>query len=65
VELLVSSPIFVDEGVVEFIDDVVLLRELLSCSKTSNTVVSILGQYLCIFCYISLAFVALDLVGGV
>jgi hypothetical protein len=62
-ELLICSPILIDKWVIEFIDDMVLLRELLSRGKASHTIVSVLGQNFCTFCDVPPAFVALNLVG--
>lgn len=64
-QFLVSSPFLVNQRVVQFIYDMVLLRKLLSSGKASETVITVLGEYFGIFRDISFALIALYFVGRI
>ena len=64
-ELLVSSPLLVYEGVVQFIDYVILFRKLFLSRKASKTIIALFSQYLCAFGDVSFTLIALDFIGWV
>lgn len=64
-EFLVGRPLLLEEGEIEFIDDAVLLGELVEIGEAGAAVVGLVDHDLGGLGDVALAFVALDLVGGV
>jgi hypothetical protein len=64
-EFLVGSPFLFEEWEVEFIDDSILLGELLEIGEAGAAVVGVLDHHLRGLGDVTLALVALDLVGRV
>ena len=64
-EFLISSPSLIEERIVQFIDDVVVLRELIMVGKATHAEVTLLSKHLRRLADVPAAVVALYFIGGV
>lgn len=64
-EFLVGSPLLIEDGVVEFVDDVVFIGEVVDIGETADAIVVLFCEYFGVFADISLTVIALYLIGGV
>lgn len=61
-KFLVGRPLLLEEGEIQFIDDAVLVRELIDIGEAGAAVVGLFDHHLGGLGYVALALIALDLI---